>query len=97
MSRHHRNAGWGGKAVTALRNHAKREIASAEAIGEPIPCGSCGQPVLPGQPFDIGHVDGVAVDKAKVRIEHQHCNRADGAAVTNALRRSRIMRTRRWS
>ena len=61
--------GYGSKHQTKRRVWARR-IAS----GEQVSCARCGWPILPGQYWDLGHVDG---DKSRYAgPEHQRCNRA---------------------
>jgi hypothetical protein len=61
-----------------------------------VDCGRCGDRIQPGRPWDLGHDD----DRRTYRgPEHPSCNRkaggANGARVTNALRRRGAVRTSR--
>lgn len=61
----------------------------------PVPCARCGQPVLPGMPWDIGHAVEIDSnpegmwDPSLIRIEHRSCNRSSGAAYGNRKRAGR--------
>lgn len=63
-----------------------------------VNCARCGQPLEPGRPWDLGHND----DRKTYRgPEHPNsCNRraggANGAAVTNAMRRKTVRVSRDW-
>ena len=49
-----------------------------------VACARCGRLIEPGQPWDLGHVDG---DKTRYTgPEHQDCNRAAGAQQRNRPR-----------
>jgi|GEM_PF-3481040 len=54
-------------------------------------CPRCGLPMLKGQALDLGHTTPAALHAGRVgdRIEHASCNRADGAAVRDALAKYR--------
>lgn len=58
------------------------------------PCHFCGKPMLPGQTLDLDHTD----DRTSYRgMSHSHCNRADGARKTNAIKRAKQdPRSRDW-
>jgi hypothetical protein len=46
--------------------------------GQLVPCARCGEPVLPGQKWDLGHADDNPWEY--VGPEHSGCNRAAGGA-----------------
>jgi hypothetical protein len=51
-----------------LREQWKRVVAAGSAV-----CARCGLPMVPGEPWDLGHVDG---DKTRYKgVEHRKCNR----------------------
>jgi hypothetical protein len=57
------------------------------------PCWRCGLPILPGQPWDLGHDDdNPAIYRGP---EHARCSRQAGARKGNARRRQRRERMRR--
>jgi hypothetical protein len=60
--------GYGGR-HKALR---KKLTPLVEAGG--VNCARCGKPIIPGEPWDLGHVDGSRV--AYQGPEHRKCNRA---------------------
>ena len=60
------------------------------------PCPRCGEPMLKGQPLDLGHSVDLADDTQAVgdRIEHEHCNRKAGAEAMQ--RRKKFNPSREW-
>lgn len=63
-----------------------------------VDCRRCDQPIEPGRPWDLGHPD---ADCPKPKApEHATCNRkvggANGAKVTNAMRRPTVRTSRDW-
>ena len=53
-----------------LRNQLQRRM----DLGELFDCWRCGEPIQPGEPFDLGHDD---LDRSIWRgPEHRRCNRA---------------------
>src|SRR5262245_56956623 len=60
--------GWG-------YTHAQtRERLKPLVLAGRVKCARCGLPILPGEPWDLGHVDG---DKRRYSgPEHESCNRA---------------------
>jgi hypothetical protein len=52
----------------------RRKLAPAVASGQMI-CPRCGQRIFPGQPWDLGHLDG-SEKTQYAGPEHRRCNRA---------------------
>jgi hypothetical protein len=77
--------------VSGLYGGAHQAIRRALAPYVPgSPCWRCGFPILPGQPWDLGHDDdNPAVYRGP---EHARCSRAAGARKGNARRRARADR-----
>ena len=50
-------------------------------------CARCGEPIEPGTPFDLGHVDGSGKTQYQ-GVEHRRCNRA--TATHRARKVSRV-------
>lgn len=94
MSRHHRTAHHTARAAK-LRPRVQAQINAGT-----VACWRCGQPILPGQPWDLGHMVDLADggNPNDMRPEHRHrtggCpgNRSAGgqrgAALTNSHRRT---------
>jgi hypothetical protein len=59
-----------GKRHRALRERVAREVEAGTAT-----CARCKGPILPGEPFDLGHVDGGS-PVAYAGPEHRRCNRS---------------------
>lgn len=85
-----------GSAHKALRVRYARLVDAGQAI-----CARCHRPIFPGEPWDLGHVDG---DRSRYAgPEHRSCNRHAGAKlgamITNQSRRpaSEPAVVRRWS
>jgi len=47
-------------------------------------CPRCHQPIWPGQPVDLGHIDGTG-KQAYSGLEHRHCKRSRIVTVTGLL------------
>lgn len=86
--------------VTDARRYWTFRIHEAAKAGEPLACYRCAQPVMPTDEWDVDHVVG-RNDGGRVRDtnnqwpSHSRCNRADGAAITNAMKAKD--RQRLWS
>jgi hypothetical protein len=76
-----------------IRTQTKRQL----GYGNPVPCWRCGQAIMPGMPFDVGHINPHAGHSlSNLAPEHRYrtggCggNRAiggsQGAAITNSRR-----------
>jgi hypothetical protein len=69
------------KAKTAARGYGaahqtKRRVWARRIYsGEQVSCARCGWPILPGQYWDLGHVDGSGKSQYS-GPEHRACNRA---------------------
>ena len=70
----------------------RRAFERAGVIGRP--CARCGFPILPGDRWDLDHLEEAYVDGGRGRREpsHAYCNRSHGARLGNARRRSQPMR-----
>jgi hypothetical protein len=85
---------WSGSKATAARRLLTPHVESGRAV-----CPRCGRPILPGQDWDVGHVDDLALGGhpgGRVRAEHALCNRRAGGRLGAQLRRARYTRTRDW-
>ncbi|QCQ16995.1 hypothetical protein [Microbacterium sp. RG1] len=70
---------------------------------QPVPCWRGGGPIMPGQPYDVGHLPGARASALhELAPEHRHAtpgccrgNRAhggaEGAAITNAKHRPKTV------
>jgi hypothetical protein len=69
---------WGGRRVTQARAYIAAQL--------PAPCGKCGRPVRPGDPFVVGHVKSRALypelmwNQDNWRAEHKACSDKSGQA-----------------
>lgn len=77
----------------------KARVAAARAAGRPVICWRCHRPIMPGVPFDVGHLDPRARPTAdNLAPEHRHrtatCagNRADGGSMGAAIIHARNRR-----
>jgi len=79
-------------------HHHRKQRATQLPHAYGQPCPRCGQPMLPGQDLDLGHTDDIAHGGADSprRIEHAHCNRQAGQAVSAKRRKRQPINTRRW-
>jgi len=90
MSAHHQDPTYRRNA-NIVRRHVKAE----HAAGRAVTCIRTGRPILPGQPFDIGHIidasRGGTHDLGNLGPEHRRPNRSAGgrlgAATTNRTSR----------
>jgi hypothetical protein len=82
------------------RAHQQRRAAIAPivAAGNAV-CRRCHKPIMPGQAWDLGHLDGTG-KQVYGGPEHRACNRAGGARQTNARRAGnqgvKTLWSRRW-
>lgn len=77
----------------------RKRVSSAHQGHQPVPCWRGGRPIMPGQPYDVGHLPGARASALhELAPEHRHAtpgccegNRThggrDGAAKTNARHR----------
>lgn len=66
----------------ALRRQFAELVDSGRAL-----CARCGQPIIPGTLWDLGHADN---DRSRyVGPEHRTCNRGAAARKTNSIRRAK--------
>jgi hypothetical protein len=73
--------GYGAK-HQALRKAWARKVAAGG-----VSCARCGLEIVPGEPWDLGHVDG---DRSRYTgLEHRRCNRATAGRET-VRRTSRV-------
>lgn len=66
-----------------LRARLARDVAAGRAV-----CARCGQPIVPGSAWDLGHDDTDPSKKTYRGPEHERCNRSAGARKGNRLRRA---------
>jgi hypothetical protein len=80
-----------------LSHKAERARWSRKVDAGVVDCARCAQPIEPGRPWDLGHND---ERTAWTGPEHRSCNRkaggANGALVTNAMRRTSVRTSRDW-
>lgn len=63
--------------------HLRAQYAQRIAAGHTYICDLCGQPIRPGEPWDLGH----SPDRAHITgPEHRACNRRDGQSRAAASR-----------
>lgn len=68
----------------------RQQVKAAHKFGQPVPCWRCGRPIFPGQPFDVGHIDGALGSTLReLAPEHRGENRRAGGAVGAARREAR--------
>lgn len=85
----HQREAWRQRDTTTQRGytntyrHLRAQYAQRIAAGHIYMCTICGQPIRPGQPWDLGHTP----DRAHiVGPQHRACNRRDGQSRTAAAR-----------
>ena len=81
-----------------VEHQAERERWRPDVEAGLVDCWRCGDRIQPGRPWDLGHDDHDRTQYAGP--EHRGCNRKagarNGAAVTNALRRTGRHTSREW-
>lgn len=85
---------WGGSRATRARAMLAPMVAAGVAV-----CRRCGEPIAPGERWDVGHLDDLALGghvDGRVSAEHERCNRSAGGQLGAQLRRDRSSRTRTW-
>lgn len=77
----------------------RRALAPAVEAGD-AKCWRCGEPILPGEPWDAGHVVAIAEgghpDGKRLPEHRGRCNRRDGARIAAERRRGVPSRSRSW-
>lgn len=69
-----------------IRQQVKRKWATGEAVT----CGRTGAEILPGQPFDVGHIDEHGGNSiSNLRPEHRRANRQHGGRIGAARTNTR--------
>lgn len=85
---------WNGTTATKERARLARIVATGQAV-----CWRCGNPIDPRMAWDVGHIIGRAAGGGNARVnlapEHASCNRRDGQAVGQSVRRARKRVSRR--
>jgi hypothetical protein len=82
----------------------RKRVRAQHAAGQAVRCWRCPLPILPGQPFDVGHLPGaVGSSLHELAPEHRGENRSDGgrrgAAKTNARHAPTVptTKTKTWN
>jgi hypothetical protein len=85
MSQHHRNQKW-----TSFNSKRRAELTASL----PLPCVNCGQPVMRGQQWQVGHILDAALGgqatRANTGPSHTPCNKRAGGKLG-----AKIVNTRR--
>lgn len=81
--RDHERASSSERGYDAAHRRLRRSWQRRMNAGEQVSCLRCGLPILPGQPWDLGHND---ARDAWTGPEHAHCNRAAGAIASHRMR-----------
>ena len=56
------------------RHQQRRAVVARQVAAGGVCCARCGEPIEPGTPWDLGHVDG---DRTRYQgAEHRACNRS---------------------
>lgn len=77
----------------------RKRVKAQHAAGQPVRCWRCPRPIMPGQPFDVGHLPGAQGSALhELHAEHRGENRSAGgrigAAKTNARHAPTVPTTR---
>ena len=82
---------------TPRDKRARAHLAPIVASGLAV-CWRCTEPIDPTEPWDVGHLEDLALggDPDLVAPEHRYCNRAAGARLGRLLRRRRRLQPARF-